>query len=136
MNYFDVIYEKLTTMGVQDFVSIIAASIAILAALYARWSARASERANEIAIHTERLRIFKTIRHFQHEIESDGLDYPDAAHVQLIQGAELAEFYFGLNLAKALAKLVVSPVELTGIYHVSIHVLKAMEEHGNEVAEI
>jgi hypothetical protein len=106
MNNFDVIYEKLTTMAVQDFVSIIAASIAILAALYARWSARAAERANEIAIHAERLRIFKTIRHFQDEIETGGLNFPDAAQVQLIQGAELAEFYFSPNLANALKKLV------------------------------
>lgn len=106
MSLFNVISDKLTTMGVQDFVSIVAALIAILAALYARWSARATERANEITIHAERLRIFKTIRNFQHQIEKYGLEYPDAAQSELIQGAELAEFFFSPAVAKPLAQFV------------------------------
>ena len=38
-----------------DVIAIIAAIVAVLASLYARWSALAAQKTNEIALHNERL---------------------------------------------------------------------------------
>lgn len=106
MDFIRSILESFAAIETQNFLSVIAVVIAIAAALYARWAAKAAQRANEIAIHLERLHVFKAARHFQYEIQAIGLEYSDTVQGALIRGTELAEFYFAHTVSEALSKLI------------------------------
>ena len=77
-----------------ELVSIVAALLAVLAALYARWQAKASERQNEIALHNERLRLYHATLHFGATLAGKGPDIADGDAWKFKESAELTEFYF------------------------------------------
>lgn len=52
-------------MELSDYIASIALIVASLAALYSRWSAKAAEKANNIALHDPRVRIYLELRKFQ-----------------------------------------------------------------------
>jgi len=52
-------------MGISDVIAAIALCASAGSALYARWAGKAAQRANEIAIHNERLRIYKGLLKFR-----------------------------------------------------------------------
>ena len=77
-----------------DLLATLAIGIATLAALYARWSAKAAERANYLAVHAEMLRIFHEVVRFRAIVTSSGVSFPDAALFAFQDCVLLSEFYF------------------------------------------
>lgn len=92
-------------MSWSEVVAVFAAFVAALSALYARWSAKASQRANEIAIHNERLRIYRGLLDFRAMLTTRGPGFPDEELWKFGDIVLLSEFYFSQSAHKALVKL-------------------------------
>jgi hypothetical protein len=86
-----------------DWVSAIAALVSVVAAVYARWQAKAAERQNEIALHNERLRLYHATLHFGSTLAGKGPRISDEDAWKFRESAELAEFYFDEPLYKKLS---------------------------------
>ncbi len=84
------------------YISIIACGGAILSALYARWSAKHAERANEIALHNERLKIYRGFLDFKFELKQRPTDFSITSLVDFENHVRLAEFYFDSGLYRLL----------------------------------
>jgi len=68
---------------------------ALLAALYARWAATAARRQNEIAIHNEKLKIYKAFLDFRSKLTARGDDVPERdLYLELFPHVQLAQFYY------------------------------------------
>jgi len=83
-------------------IAIGAALVSGLAALYARWQANAAGRANEIAIHENRLKIFKGIARFRGQVAAHGPSLKEDEVWLFSEVAELSEFYFPSNVSRGL----------------------------------
>jgi hypothetical protein len=92
-------------VNLSDLIASLAAFVAILSALYSRWSAKAAQRANEIAIHNERLRIYRGLLDFRAVLTTKGAGFPDEALWQFVDIALLSEFYFSDEAYKEFADL-------------------------------
>jgi hypothetical protein len=89
----------------QDFgvaVAVISALVAGLSALYARWQAQTAKRANEIALHENRLSIYKGLVRFRTHISALGTSIKEEEVWKFGEVAELGEFYFPSELGKRL----------------------------------
>lgn len=91
-----------------SFLSAAAVGFAILSAVYARWSARAAQRANELAQHNERLMIFKGLHAFNMAIQKQGVAFSDADIGKFSEYVTLSEFYFSPSLYKSMDDIVSS----------------------------
>jgi len=78
-----------------DLIASVALVIAGLAALYARWTANAAEQANTIAIHNERLKIYKALLDFKALLSARGPRFPENDLWNFYEPVQLSEFYFG-----------------------------------------
>lgn len=58
-----------------DYISYIAILVSILATLYARWAGKAAQRANEIALHNEKLKIFQRFQEFHMSLVQSGAGF-------------------------------------------------------------
>lgn len=92
-------------MTESDLIAFGAAFVAALSALYSRWSAKAAERANDIAVHNERLRIYKGVLRFRAVLITRGTGFPDESLWELADLVVLAEFYFSRQAYEGLQKL-------------------------------
>lgn len=88
-----------------DIIAAGAASISILAAVYARWAALATENANTIALHSERLAIYKGLIKFRSEFSQQGYSMKDEALWAFKEHVFLSEFYFNDEVHSALSEL-------------------------------
>jgi hypothetical protein len=79
-------------------VAVGAAFVAALSALYARWQARAAGRANEIALHENRLNVYKGLVRFRAHISAHGTSIKAEEVWRFAEAAELSEFYFPPNV--------------------------------------
>jgi len=69
--------------------------VAVLAALYARWAATAARRQNEIAIHNEKLKIFKAFLDFRTKLTAHGTNVSERdLYLELYPQVQLSEFYY------------------------------------------
>jgi hypothetical protein len=75
-------------------VAIGAAFVAALSALYARWQALAAGRANNIALHENRLSVYKGLARFRTHISARGTGIKEEEVWRFAEIAELSEFYF------------------------------------------
>ncbi len=80
-------------------IAVTAALVAILSALYARWQALAAGRANEIALHDSRLRVYNGLVRFRIHISAHGTEIKEEEVWKFAEVAELSEFYFPAGLA-------------------------------------
>ena len=71
-----------------------AAFVSGLSALYARWQAKAAKRANEIALHENRLRVFKGLSRYRVHLTSRGASIAEEEVWKFSEEVELSEFYF------------------------------------------
>lgn len=104
-----------------DLVALLAAFVAILSALYSRWSAKAAQRANEIAIHNEKLRIYRGLLDFRAALITRGPGFPDEVLWQFADVALLSEFYFSEGAHKEFAELVNDANKIKALHDVWRH---------------
>jgi hypothetical protein len=79
--------------------------VASLAALYAGRAAAAARRQNGIAIHNEKLKIFKSFLDFRSKISAYGTDVPERdMTLGLYPHVRLAEFYYTAGTSEELNK--------------------------------
>lgn len=71
-----------------------AAFVSALSALYARWQANAAKRANEIALHENRLRVFNSLSRYRVHLTSRGASIAEEEVWRFAEAVELSEFYF------------------------------------------
>ncbi len=77
-----------------NVISILAALVATLSALYARWQAQSVQRANEIALHENRLGIYKGVGRFRSHLTAHGAAFSEDELWRLNDVVQLSEFYF------------------------------------------
>lgn len=75
-------------------ISILAALVAALSAVYASWQAQAAKRANSIALHDSRLSVYKGIVRFRAYISARGTDIKEDEVWKFAEVSESGEFYF------------------------------------------
>lgn len=92
-------------METSDFIAALALCASVGSAVYARWAGQAAQRANEIAIHNERLRIYKGLLAFRATLITRGPGFPDEALWEFADLVLLSEFYFSQSAHKAMQKL-------------------------------
>ena len=92
-------------METSNFIAALALCVSAGSAVYARWSGQAAQRANEIAIHNERLRIYKGLLAFRATLTTKGVNFPDEALWEFADLVLLSEFYFSQSAHKAMQKL-------------------------------
>ena len=82
-------------MEASDYISAVALVIASLAALYARWSARAAEKSNSISLHSTKLEIYLELRKFQKCFKGYQA-YPDENSIDIFyeKSVVLSEIFF------------------------------------------
>lgn len=71
-----------------------AAFVSALSALYARWQARAAQRANQIALHENRLAVYKGLVRFRGYISARGVGIKEDEVWHFVEIAEISEFYY------------------------------------------
>lgn len=96
-------------------ITIGSALVAGIAALYARWAAIAAQRANEIAIHNERLKIYKAIWNHHATLATRGPHYPEDALWVFHDAVQLSEFYFGTSEYEALKGILGDSFEILNL---------------------
>jgi hypothetical protein len=74
--------------------AVLAALVSALSALYARWQAGSSKRANEIALHENRLNTYKGLVRFRAYITARGVGIKEEEVWKFAEVSELSEFYF------------------------------------------
>jgi hypothetical protein len=79
---------------VSDLIEFILVFVAILAALYARWAWSEARRANEIAVHSNRMDIYRALHNLRFLVQSKGIMI-EAQHVApFFHPSREARFYF------------------------------------------
>ena len=94
-------------------ISVLAAFVAILSALYARWQARAANRANEIALHESRLRVYcGLVRFSAHMSARSPASIKEDEVWKFAEVAELSEFYFAKAITLRLGTVLNNAITL------------------------
>jgi hypothetical protein len=103
-------------MDSSDLLAVFALCASVASAVYARWAGRAAQEANEIAIHNERLRIYKGLLEFRAILTTRGPGFPDDELWKFADLALLSEFYFSEATHKAMQKLSADGNEIKARY--------------------
>jgi len=80
-------------------VALASALVSGAAALYARWQAHAAKRANEIALHESRLRVYNGLTRFRGHLKAHGLSLKEEDVWNFSDLVDACEFYFPANVA-------------------------------------
>lgn len=75
-------------------IAVVSAIIALVAAVYSRWQARAARRANEISLQSERLALYRETVNFAAVLTGKGPRIAEADVWRFKETAEVVEFYF------------------------------------------
>ena len=88
-------------MELSDYIASIALIISSLAALYSRWSAKAAEKANNIALHDPKVRIYLELRNFQNGFRGFQA-FPNEYQLEEFyeRSVVLSELYFSPEISK------------------------------------
>ena len=112
--------------------SVLAAVIALLSAMYARRQVEAASRANEIALHKDRLHVYSGLLKFTTHISSYGVDITRNETWKFLEVVNFGEFYFPKVIAD----------RLNAIFNNSLKLLElneqwetAKKEYGHEEAK-
>lgn len=82
------------TQDVATLVALLSAFGALLAALYARWQALSAKRSIQIALHGDRLAVYKSLIRFRAQISARGCGIKAEDAWGFGEMAELSEFYY------------------------------------------
>lgn len=85
-------------MQMSDWIALLSAFVAILSALYARYSVQQAHRANEIALHNEKLKVFKGILDLRAKLSANGVDIKEYELFSFYEYVQLSEFYFNKRI--------------------------------------
>ena len=85
-------------METSYLISFLAILISGLSALYARHAVKEAMRSNEIAIHNERLRIFKGILELRGELVRRGVNIKEHDLFEYYEYVQLSEFYYNQTI--------------------------------------
>lgn len=85
-------------MGMSEWIALLSAFVAILSALYARHSVQQARRANEIALHNEKLKIFKGILDLRAKLSANGVNIKEYELFSFYEYVQLSEFYFNKRI--------------------------------------
>ncbi len=109
--------QKIGMEGYQmsDLIAIGAALIAGLAALYARWASISAQRANEIALHSERLKIYKSLLNHGSTLATRGVKFPENSLWSFHDAVQLSEFYFDPEVYKELDSILEDSFEILNL---------------------
>ena len=120
-------------MDTSDFFAAFAVCASAGSALYARWAGKAAQRANEIAIHNERLRIYKGLLEFRAVLTTKGSSLPDGELWKFADLVLLSEFYFSKAAHEEMHKLLKDGNEIKARYE---HWQSTKESHGDSAAAV
>lgn len=98
--------------------ALISALVAVGSALYARWAAQAAHRANEIALHDPRFKVYSGVQRFAATLTARGPDIPEAELWLYRDSVDLAEFYYDESIH----------AELEALFKLALGVMSANEE--------
>jgi len=87
-------------METSDWIALLSAFAAILAAIYARYSVHEARRANEIATHNEKLKVFKGILNLRAKLSAHGVNIKEYELFSFYEYVQLSEFYFNKQIHK------------------------------------
>lgn len=93
-------------------ISVGAALVSALAALYARWQAAAAKRANDISLHENRLSVYKALGRFRGVVIMHGAAFPEEELWKLEENVQLSEFYFPKSIHSSMEELFQQAMEL------------------------
>ncbi len=82
-----------------NLISLGALFISCLAVVYAKATVRAANKANEIALHSEKLKTYKGILGIQSLLRAKGVHFPEYDFWSKYEYVELTEFYFSKALS-------------------------------------
>lgn len=85
-------------MQTSDWIALLSASVAIVSVLYARHSVRETQRANEIALHNEKLKVFKGILDLRAKLSANGVNIKEYELFSFYEHVQLSEFYFNKQI--------------------------------------
>ncbi len=85
-------------MEMSDWIALLSAFVAILSALYARHSVQQARRANEIALHNEKLKVFKGILDLRAKLSANGVNIKEYELFSFYEYVQLSEFYFNKRI--------------------------------------
>ncbi|MBN8509898.1 MAG: hypothetical protein J0L57_14970 [Burkholderiales bacterium] len=105
----------------EDIAALVAlggALVASLAALYARRQAKAAKRANEIALHDSRLRVYNVLSRYRVHVTGSGPSLKEEEVWKFLEAAELSEFYYPAHI----------PPRLKSVFDRSLRLLSMNEE--------
>jgi hypothetical protein len=98
-----------------NIVSIVSVFIAGLAALYARWAALAASRQNEIALHSERLRVYRGVVDYGCKLAGRGPAIKQTDVWTFNESVQLSEFYFNRAIFERLDSVFEESMQLLGL---------------------
>jgi len=108
-------YDQMIMIELSNLVAFGAVFVAGLSALYARWAGRATQRGNEIALHNERLNIYKALLHHRAVLITRGPKYPEEQLWSFYEAVQLSEFYFGINEYEKMKRLFDDSTEILNL---------------------
>jgi len=120
-------------MELSDFMTALALCVSAGSAVYARWAGKAAQRANEIAIHNERLRIYKGLLEFRAVLTTRGPGFPDDELWKFGDLVLLSEFYFSKAAHEEMQKLLEDGNQIKARYE---HWQSTKESRGDTVTAV
>lgn len=115
-------------MELSDTISIASFLAAILAALYARWSANAARHQNDIALHGERLRVYRGVLAYVGKIAGQGPSIKENDVWAFDEWVQLSEFYYNKTIYERLDAVFKQSLELLGVNDLWVHEDMAPDE--------
>lgn len=82
-----------------------AAAFSGLSAIYARWQANATKRANEISLHQDRLSVYRGALRFASHVAARGTHVKEGEVWLFRESVDSSEFYYSASIPKDLAEV-------------------------------
>lgn len=101
--------------NVGTLISVSAALLAALSALYAKKQAGAAERFHKIALHSHRLRVYNGLVHYRAHIGASGIGFKEDEVLKFAEVAELSQCYFPVEIASRLNAVVENSLKLLSL---------------------
>jgi len=101
--------------NVGTLISVAAALLAALSALYAKKQAGAAEHFNQSALHSNRLRVYNGLVNYRAHIGACGIGFKEDEVWKFAEVAELSQFYFPVEIASRLNAVVENSLKLLSL---------------------
>ncbi len=101
---------------ISALVAVGAAFVASLSALYSRWQAKAVKRANEIAIHSNRMSVYLALVRFRVHLTGQGSNIKQEEVWRFAEAMEASEFYFPASIHPRMQQLLIDAFRLMSLH--------------------